>query len=68
MPEDDDAIADAIEQNATGPRKVAGETGSTEMHPLKDQIAADAYRRSVRAARRGFGGLRHIKLVPPGQD
>lgn len=64
----EDAISDAIEESAVnGIKKVTGDTGSTEMHSIEDQIAADRYVSAKRAARRGLG-VRLTKLIPPGQD
>ncbi|NLE39688.1 MAG: hypothetical protein GX621_16845 [Pirellulaceae bacterium] len=36
-------LADAIEENAAGPKKASGDSGSVEQHPLRDQIEADKY-------------------------
>ena len=32
-----------IRDNAAGPKKATGDSGSVEQHPLNDQIAADRY-------------------------
>ena len=66
----EDTIEDAIERNAKGPKKVTGDSGSTEQHPLPDQIAADKYVRSKQAtSSSGTGlGLRYTKLIPPNSD
>jgi hypothetical protein len=63
-----DSLDETIRTNATGPSKASGDSGSMEQHPLPDQIAADRYLESKKAARgKGLGvGLR--KLVPPGTD
>jgi hypothetical protein len=65
MPDD---LTEAISESAKGPAKASGDSGSMEQHPLPDQIAADRYLESKKAARsKGLGiGLR--KLVPPGTD
>lgn len=60
-------LSDEIEENAKGPLKVTGDSGSTEQHPLPDQIAADKYLRSKQAAKSGLG-IRHVKIVPPGAE
>ncbi|MCK6488477.1 MAG: hypothetical protein L6R48_09145 [Planctomycetes bacterium] len=56
----------AIEQNAQGPKKAQGDAGSVEQHGLQDQIAADRYLASKRAARSRGRGIVISKLVPPG--
>jgi hypothetical protein len=55
-----------IRDNAAGPKKASGDTGSIEQHPLADQIAADRYLASKQAARSKGLGIRLAKLVPPG--
>ena len=55
-----------IRDNAAGPKKASGDTGSIEQHPLADQIAADRYLASKQAARSRGLGIRMSKLVPPG--
>ena len=64
------AVADDLEQairdNAQGPAKASGDSGSMEQHKLADQIAADRYLSSKKAARSKSLGLRLTKLVPPG--
>ena len=63
-----DDLEDTIRDNAQGPAKATGDSGSMEQHPLPDQIAADRYLESKKATRcKGLGiGLK--KLVPPGTD
>lgn len=63
-----DDLKDAIRENAKGPAKAAGDSGSMEQHKLPDQIAADKYLASKEAARSKSRGLRFNKLVPPGAD
>ena len=58
----------AIRRNARGPAKATGDSGSVEQHPLKDQIEADRYLASKKAARSRKAGLRFTKIVPPGAD
>ncbi len=58
-------LEEAIRDNAAGPAKASGDSGSVEQHPLPDQIAADRYLASKQAARRGIG-IKTVKLVPPG--
>lgn len=57
-----------IEQNAKGPAKASGDSGSMEQHPLPDQIAADRYLQSKKAAQGKGLGVKFTKLVPPGTD
>ena len=46
-----ETIDNSIQQNAAGPRKASGDSGSVEQHPLADQIAADKYLESKKASR-----------------
>ena len=55
-----------IRDNAAGPKKATGDSGSVEQHPLNDQIAADRYLASKKAAKSRGLGIRLSKLVPPG--
>ena len=55
-----------ISENAAGPKKASGDTGSIEQHSPADQIAADRYLASKQAARSKGLGIRLAKLVPPG--
>jgi hypothetical protein len=59
-------LATAIETNASGPKKAAGDSGSVEQHPLPEQIEADKYLSGKTAADANHRGLRFTKLVPPG--
>ncbi len=63
-----ESLEDAIRENAQGPAKAAGDSGSMEQHKLPDQIAADKYLASKEAAKSKSRGLRFNKLVPPGAD
>ena len=63
-----DEIEQAIRDNAAGPAKASGDTGSVEQHKLPDQIAADRYLASKEAAKSKSRGLKFNKLVPPGAD
>ena len=63
-----DEIENSIIENAQGPAKAAGDSGSMEQHSLPDQIAADRYLESKKAARRKGLGIGLKKLVPPGTD
>lgn len=64
----DNNLEDTIRENAEGPAKAAGDSGSMEQHKLPDQIAADKYLASKEAAKSKSRGLRFNKLVPPGAD
>lgn len=55
-----------IRDNADGPAKVSGDSGSMEQHKLPDQIAADRYLSAKTATKSKTRGLRFSKLVPPG--
>lgn len=56
--------------NALAPKRVTGDSGSAEQHPIADQLAALAAARQATAAttRRGGFGIRRTKLIPPGMD
>jgi len=54
-----------IRDNAKGPKRAQGDSGSVEQHDLKDQIEADRYLSSKEAAKKGLG-VRMTKVVPPG--
>lgn len=60
------SLEQTIRDNASGPAKATGDSGSIEQHNLKDQIAAEKFLASKKAAKKGLGGLRITKLVPPG--
>ncbi len=62
----DGDLEQAITENAAGPKKAAGDSGSVEQHPIADQIAADRYLASKHATRTKGKGIRLTKLVPPG--
>ncbi|WP_428937777.1 hypothetical protein [Fontivita pretiosa] len=57
-----------IEQNAKGPAKASGDSGSMQQHPLPDQIAADRYLASKKAAKAKGLGIALKKFSPPGAD
>ena len=63
---DDPTITDAIRENAAGPKRAQGDSGSVEQHDLKDQIEADRYLSSKEAVQNPTKGVRFTKLVPPG--
>jgi hypothetical protein len=57
---------DFIAENAAGPRRVQGDAGSVEQHSLQDQIAADKYLQSKKAAKSKKFPLRLHKISPGG--
>jgi hypothetical protein len=63
-----DDLEDTIRENAAAPDKVAGDAGSVEQHPLSEQVEADRYLQSKKAARSKTLGLRLTKIVPPGAN
>ena len=58
-------LEDTIRDNAQGPKRAQGDSGSVEQHDLKDQIAADRHLASKEAAKKGLG-VKMTKVVPPG--
>ena len=58
----------SIRRNAKSPAKATGDAGSVEQHSLKDQIEADRYLESKKAAKKKGLGLKRTKLVPPGTE
>ena len=46
-------LDNTIRQNAAGPKRAAGDSGSVEQHGLTEQIEADRYLASKEAARKG---------------
>jgi len=55
-----------IQQNAQGPARAGVDGVNMEQHKLPDQIAADKYLQSKKAARSKGLGVRLVKLSPPG--
>ena len=64
----DETIADAIKENAAGPAKASGDSVSIEQHSIQDQIAADRYLASKRAAAKPHRGMRFSRIIPPGAE
>ncbi len=62
MPED---LEQNIRENAQGPKRAQGDSGSVEQHSLTEQIEADRYLASTDAATKKLG-VRMTKVVPPG--
>ena len=63
-----DDLAQTIRDGAAAPKKVAGDSGSMEQQPLSEQIAADRYLESKKAARRKGLSIGLKKLVPAGTE
>jgi hypothetical protein len=63
-----DDLEETIKKNAEGPAKAAGDSGSVEQHKLTEQIEADRYINSKKAAKGKKAGIKFAKLVPPGAD
>lgn len=63
-----DDLDQTIRDNADGPAKASGDSGSMEQHKLSEQIAADRYLASKQAAKSKRLGLRITKIVPPGSE
>ena len=61
-----DDLADTIEENAAGPKKASGDSGSIEQHPLKDQIEADKYLAAKKSAQATGLGIKLAKVSPGG--
>jgi hypothetical protein len=61
-----DDLQHTIRDNAAGPRKASGDSGSVEQHPVEDQIAADKYLESKKASRSKGLGIKLAKLSPGG--
>ena len=59
-------LENAIEENATGPKKASGDSGSVEQHPLKDQIEADRYLAAKKAAQAKGLGIKLARISPGG--
>lgn len=61
----DDLKTDILE-NAQGPRKASGDSGSVEQHSLADQIAADKHIAGKNALASTNFGLTKARIIPPG--
>jgi hypothetical protein len=62
----DEQLTEQIRENAQGPRRASGDSGSVEQHSLTEQMAADRYLASKEAAKRKGMGIRVGKMIPPG--
>ena len=61
-----DELQQSIEQNATEPKRFNGDSGEVEQHSLKDQIEADRYLASKKAAQGKGMGIRIGKMKAAG--
>ena len=61
-----DTLENSIQENAAGPRRASGDSGSVEQHPLGDQIAADKFLESKKASRAKGLGIKLVKVSPGG--
>ena len=59
-------LDNSIKQNAEGPAKASGDSGSVEQHKLSEQIAADKYLESKKASRAKGLGVKLAKISPGG--
>jgi hypothetical protein len=58
-------LEQAILDNAQGPARAQGDSGSVQQHPLPDQIEADRYLCAKKAVKNGLG-IKMTRLIPPG--
>lgn len=61
-------LEQAIRDNAAGPKRAQGDSGSVEQHPLHEQIEADRYLASKQASAAPAKALRLIRIIPPGAE
>jgi len=61
-----DTLENAIEENATGPKKASGDAGSVEQHSLKDLIEADKHLAAKKASAAKGLGIKLAKISPGG--
>jgi hypothetical protein len=59
-------LDDTIRENAQGPAKASGDSGSMEQHSLPDQIEADRYLESKKATRKKGLPIGLKRIAPPG--
>ena len=63
-----DDLEQTIRDKAQGPAEARGDSASVKQHSLADQIGADRYLESKKAAKKKGLGVATKKLVPPGAD
>jgi hypothetical protein len=61
-----DELRQAIQQTATGPKRVRTDAGEVESQDISQQIEADKYLSAKAAAAKNHRGLRFSTIVPPG--
>ena len=62
-----DELDNTIRENASGPKRASGDTGSVEQHSIKDQIKADKYLAGKGAVSTDpTKAFARVKIVPPG--
>jgi len=60
-------LDNTIRENAAGPKRASGDSGSVDQHSLKDQIEADKYLAGKDAASKNPAkAFTRVKIVPPG--
>ncbi len=65
----DDELLNSITENAMGPARASGDSGSVEQHSIRDQLELLRYQRSLTSTATGRGlGIKFSKLIPPGSD
>ncbi len=66
---DDDGtteLKDIILENAKGPKRVEGDSGSVEQHSLKDLIEAERFLQAKKATRKPGLGIKLVKIAADG--
>jgi len=58
-------LEDTIRENASGPAEVSVDGQRMKQHSIADQVEADRYTASKKAAKKGLG-VRLTKVIPPG--
>jgi hypothetical protein len=61
-----DELRQAIQQTATGPKRVRTDAGEVESQDISQQIEADKYLSAKAGASTNHRGLRFSTIVPPG--
>lgn len=59
-------LEQTIRENAAGPKRAQGDSGSVVQHAPAEQVVADRYLASKKAVKKPTKGVRFTKLVPPG--
>ena len=71
MPDEEEIteLESSIIRDATdGIQSASGDGQSMTRMSIKDQLELLKYTKTSAAAARGFGGIKFVKLIPPGQD